>query len=92
MNSKTISVFVIVSVLMIAGCAEAMQPAECIIEENDGFLDGLIHGFITPFTFIVSLFDDEVTIYSVCNNGGWYNFGFLFGVSIIFGATGRGSK
>jgi hypothetical protein len=76
----------------LASCAENIQAAECILEEKDGFWNGLIHGFISPFTFIVSLFDDEVTIYSICNNGGWYNFGFLLGVSVIFGAGGRGSK
>lgn len=83
----------IAMVLMsLTSCAENIQAAECILEDKDGFWNGLIHGVISPFAFILSLFDDEVTIYSICNNGGWYNFGFLLGVSVIFGAGGRGSK
>jgi hypothetical protein len=53
-----------------------------------GFWLGLWHGFIAPFTFIVSLFREGVTIYEVHNNGGWYNFGYLIGISAIFGGCG----
>jgi hypothetical protein len=42
-------------------------------------------------TFIVSLFSDVAHVYEVHNNGGWYNFGFLLGVSIIFGGSGGGA-
>jgi predicted small secreted protein len=58
----------------------------------DGFWQGLWHGFISPFAFIVSLFKDGVGIYEVHNNGNWYNFGFLIGASVIFsGPTGSGA-
>jgi hypothetical protein len=56
-----------------------------------GFWQGLWQGFIAPFTFIISLFSDKVHMYEVHNNGGWYNFGFLFGLTIILGGGGRGS-
>ncbi len=49
------------------------------------------HGFISPFTFLISLFSDTVHIYEIHNNGGWYNFGFLLGASIIFGGSGGGA-
>jgi hypothetical protein len=52
---------------------------------------GLWHGFIAPFTFIVSLFKQNVHIYEVHNTGNWYNFGYLLGMSIILGSGGRGS-
>jgi hypothetical protein len=32
-----------------------------------------------------------VHIYEIHNNGGWYNFGFLLGVSIFFGGSGSGA-
>ncbi|MFD8496050.1 hypothetical protein [Amycolatopsis sp. NPDC059657] len=64
-----------------------------------GFWPGLWHGVISPVTFLISLFNDRVGVYDVHNNGGWYNFGFLLGVSIIFsggghtvGSTRRGSR
>ncbi len=56
-----------------------------------GFWMGLWHGFISFFTFIISLFSDNVGIYEINNNGGWYNFGFILGVSIFFGGSSKGT-
>jgi hypothetical protein len=53
-----------------------------------GFWRGLWQGLVAPIAFIISLFKDNVSIYEVHNNGGWYNFGFLLGVAIIFGGGG----
>jgi hypothetical protein len=36
----------------------------------------------------VSLFSVKVRIYEVANKGDWYDFGFMLGVSIIFGGSG----
>jgi hypothetical protein len=49
-----------------------------------GFLGGFWHGFIAPITFVVSLFMSGVSIYETNNNGCWYEFGFLLGVSVHF--------
>ena len=54
-------------------------------EELAGFWLGLWQGFISPITFLVSLFNSEVNIYEVQNDGNWYNFGFMIGVAIAFG-------
>jgi hypothetical protein len=54
-----------------------------------GFWIGLWHGVILPFSFIVSLLNHAVHIYEVHNNGGWYNFGFVIGVAIVFGGGGN---
>ena len=59
--------------------------------EVAGFWMGLWHGFIAPFTFIVSLFKDTVQVFEVHNNGNWYVFGFLMGASIIFGGGSGGA-
>jgi len=51
------------------------------------FFWGFIHAiFIIP-TFIWSLFAHSVTIYQAPNSGGWYNFGFMIGISVIFGSS-----
>jgi hypothetical protein len=60
--------------------------------EIAGFWQGLWQGFISGFTFIISLFNDNVSVYEVHNNGGWYNFGFMIGVSSFFGGSGRGTR
>ncbi|HET7475725.1 MAG TPA: hypothetical protein VFJ97_06825 [Dermatophilaceae bacterium] len=54
-----------------------------------GFWLGLWHGLISPVTFIISLFSDTVGIYEVHNVGGWYDFGFILGVSVAFSGGAR---
>ena len=56
------------------------------------FFHGIWHGFIALFTFIISLFTDKVGVYEAHNSGGWYNLGFIIGVSIFFGGGGTAGK
>lgn len=89
---------VMIVVVMVSCTAGPNTLAKTPDEEGkvDGFWQGLWHGFISPVTFIISLFKHNMSIYEVHNNGGWYNFGFLFGASIILGsgggAAGRSSR
>jgi len=75
--------------LVLTACA----PANSAISHaagSPGFWQGLWHGLIAPVTFVVSLFDDDIGIYAVRNNGGWYDAGFMAGVSTVFTAVARG--
>ncbi len=86
---------VILAVLLLAGCAAGTNPTVDIpdVDGNSvGFWSGLWHGIISPVTFFISLFSDNVNIYEVHNSGNWYDFGFMFGVSIILGGGGRAAK
>lgn len=77
--------------MMLAGCAPGPNElADSPSEEGDvaGFWGGLWHGIIAPITFIISLFTENVHMYEVHNNGGWYNFGFILGMMIILGGSG----
>jgi hypothetical protein len=79
------------AVVVLAACAAGPNDATGT-GEDAGFWLGLWHGFISPVTFVISLFTDDVNIYEVQNNGNWYDFGFMFGVSMAFGgAAGSGS-
>jgi hypothetical protein len=94
MKKVLISVLLMIILLSFTACAAG--PNELVDSENSegevaGFWRGLWHGIIAPFTFIVSLFNDNVGIYELHNNGGWYNFGFMFGITIILGGGGGGS-
>jgi len=93
---KRILVFVIAVILLVAltGCVPGPNELAKSPDEGGGiagFWQGLWHGIIAPITFVVSLFSDSVSVYEVHNNGGWYNFGFLIGMSIIFGGGGGGA-
>ena len=52
-----------------------------------GFFKGLWHGLICVITLIISIFNDNVTIYEVHNSGFFYNLGFLLGAGVITGGT-----
>ena len=70
--------------LLLAGvcfvsCAGVESVGACLTGRQYGFLYGLLHGFITPISFVAGLFKDDIAIYAVNNSGGWYDFGFLLG-------------
>jgi len=86
--------FVVLLILLVISCTAG--PNQLKDKPNKegkvaGFWRGLWNGFIILFSFIISLFNDNVTIYEVHNNGGWYNFGFLLGVMCFFGGSGGGA-
>jgi hypothetical protein len=85
---KKILVFLFITVA-ITSCTPG---GEEFTEEAAGFFMGLWHGFIVFFTFIASLFFDNIGIYEINNNGGWYNFGFIIGVSSFFGGGAKGTN
>jgi hypothetical protein len=74
----------------------AAGPNELENSENQdgkiaGFWQGVWHGIIAPFAFVVSLFKENVGIYETHNNGRWYNFGFIIGLMMVFGGN-RGAS
>lgn len=74
-----------VALTALTACAGAAGPnnvANVATGHTAGFWAGLWQGIILPITFIVSLFTDQVSIYDVHNNGGWYDFGFVLGIAI----------
>jgi hypothetical protein len=75
--------------VLLSSCAHATDIDSCIGYDTCGFWSGLWHGMITPFSFIGSWFSDDIAVYAVDNNGGWYDFGFLLGVGGLFGGGGR---
>lgn len=90
--SRAVVVAAVVLVLLVlSGCAAGPNPELDTGPEPAGFWLGLWHGFITPVTFVISLFTDTVTIYEVRNTGGWYDFGFVVGLSAIFSGGAGGA-
>ncbi|MBM3215056.1 hypothetical protein FJZ36_09100 [Candidatus Poribacteria bacterium] len=85
----------LLGVALLAGCAAGANPNTATpdaVGKVAGFWQGLWHGLIVFITFIVSLFNDSVSVYEVHNNGGWYNFGFVLGAMSAFGGGSRAAK
>ncbi|OGQ23278.1 MAG: hypothetical protein A2138_13470 [Deltaproteobacteria bacterium RBG_16_71_12] len=72
-----------------AACA---GPNIAAAPDGAGFWRGLAHGFIAPVTFVVSLFREDVSIYEVKNNGGFYDAGFLIGIGCWGGGGAAASR
>ena len=72
----------------LAACARQVPTA--VSPGAPGFLLGLWHGFIFPVAWVLSLFLDNVAVYAVPNNGGWYDFGYFLGI-VVFGVGARKS-
>ncbi|TDU83843.1 hypothetical protein EV138_6307 [Kribbella voronezhensis] len=83
-------VLAVAGLLVVTACAAGPNNvAQIDAPRIAGFWLGLWHGAISPITFIVSLFTDDVSIYDVHNNGNWYDSGFILGVAIAFSSAGR---
>ncbi|HEX7537970.1 MAG TPA: hypothetical protein VF391_13325 [Dermatophilaceae bacterium] len=86
----TLIALVAAGLLLLAACAPGPNTLARISTPHPaGFWLGLWQGAISPITFVVSLFNDKVNIYEVHNNGNWYNFGFMIGISAAFSGAAR---
>jgi hypothetical protein len=89
------AVFVVVAlgaVALLSSCAAGPNPSVGTGDDAPGFLMGLWHGIIVFFTFVISLFRDDVSVYEVANDGNWYDFGFFLGLMISLGGMGAGAR
>lgn len=87
-----LAVVALAALLLLSSCAASGNDAAGGPGSQPGFLYGLWHGVIAPVTFLISLFTDGVGIYEVRNNGAWYDFGYVLGLSIIFSGGGAGAS
>jgi len=78
--------------VLFTGCADVTLIEECTTVAPYGFWGGLWHGIVAPFAFIGSLFSDDIAMYALNNNGGWYDFGFVLGAGMLFGGGSSASK
>jgi hypothetical protein len=95
MTVRRLVLFGAVLAFVLAACSAGANPETGVAAADGdvaGFWMGLWHGLIAPITFVISLFKDTVNVYDVHNNGNWYDFGFVFGLSIAFGGSCRGAK
>ena len=83
--------FLVLGLVMALTACIAKQSTGAVAPTGPGFLEGVWHGFIFPVAWIVSLFTDDIAVYAVPNNGGWYDFGYFVGI-VFLGVGARSSK
>ncbi len=82
-------------IFVVSSCAPGpndLEKTPNAVGKVAGFWKGLWHGFISPVTFVISIFSKSVRFYEVHNNGGWYNFGFVLGAGLFLQGGILGSR
>ncbi len=72
------SLFVFV-LLLVSSCATRLALEMPENSYESGFISGIWHGFIAPFSLIGMLFDSEIAVFATNNSGFFYALGFLIG-------------
>jgi len=78
--NRTQLIVVTSSLTLLSGCADTLTYEQLFHAEKVGFWHGLWHGLIVVFSWFGSLFSDDIAVYALNNNGGWYDVGFLLGI------------
>ena len=79
MNKKSIKIVGLHLVaFLLTGCTFAGDSSS-LTDGTPGFLMGLWHGFLAPYTIVVRLFMD-IKMYAISNSGLTYDLGFLLGL------------
>lgn len=86
--------FIIIAIcILLPSCADVQpQVSQCVLGHQYGFWGGLWHGMIAPFSFIGSLFSDDIAVWAINNNGGWYEFGFVLGIGALGGGSAKAAS
>jgi len=83
-NQRLLKLSVLLSILtMLTACAAGVS--DFTQAEPAGFFYGIWHGAISIVSLIIHMFNQNVLVYEIHNVGGWYDFGFLLGVIMIWG-------
>ena len=92
MNRQLRTIAALASLMLLTACASQIDAGVAQDAEAPGFLWGLWHGFVFPWAWIGSLFDPDIAVYAVPNKGGWYDFGFFLGITVLGGGSWFSSK
>ena len=70
-------------ILVLTGCV----PGDGTYTSSNpaGFFWGIWHGWISPISLIIGIFDPGIRVYEINNTGWWYDFGFYMAIISGFG-------
>ncbi len=78
--------------LLLSGCADNVNFTQAVMMEPVGFLHGLWHGMTATIALIGHIFNNDIAVYAIYNNGGWYDFGFLLGAGAFAGSCKKSCR
>ena len=82
---KLLYVLIVLSIILLFSSCLPTDDLLRIKQDPPGFLLGIWHGWIAPFSLIIGIFVDGVRIYSPFNTGWWYDAGFYMAIISGFG-------
>lgn len=85
MKKKILLTIIIASLLFtLTGCIPG--DGTYTADKPAGFFWGIWHGWLSPISLIIGLFDKNIRVYEVSNTGWWYDFGFYIAIISGFGS------
>lgn len=83
-------VLILLLLFILSGCVPG--DGSYTYQKPAGFLSGIWHGWIAPFSLIFSIFNKNSRIYETINTGFWYDFGFYIAIISGFGGFSLSRK
>jgi hypothetical protein len=62
------------------------------VDNPVGFISGIWHGWIAPFSLILGIFKGNIRVYEMYNTGWWYDLGFYMAIISGFGGISLSRK
>lgn len=86
MKGRKFLAFCVVIVLLLVTLSGCVPGEGSNLEGKPaGFFSGVWHGWIAPFSLIYSIFNKDISIYEIHNNGFWYDLGYYMAIISGFG-------
>lgn len=79
----TLLILLLTITLLLSGCVPG--DGRNTPHHPAGFLMGVWHGWIAPFSLVFGLFKKGIRVYETANKGWWYDLGFYIAIISGFG-------
>lgn len=85
-----LSIIIVSLIFTLTGCMPG--DGTYTADKPAGFFWGIWHGWISPISLIVGIFNKDIRVYEAVNTGWWYDFGFYMAIISGFGGLSLSRK